>query len=378
MSWGHAVSDDLVTWDERPVAIRQSVDADGQPVEYVFSGSAVHDGDDLVAVYTSVRFPTGPDAPGLQTQHLARSTDGGETWVKDPANPVLDRGSDGLPRPEGVPRRRPLGDGRRRGDRAAGRRSTRATTCARGRCSASSPTRRCRRAPGSARTSSRWRSRAPARSGGCCWSACWTAPRAAAAACAGGSATSTARTFTPEARRLAGPRPRLLRRRHLQRRPRRPAGDDRLAGQLGLRAPDPHRRLARRDDAPARPDPGGHRRRAAAAPDRGAASWRRTSTSTSCCGRARSARSTVARCASRTTAPPASWSSSGSRRRSARRSRRCRGCAVPLVGRDGRSRGVAGPVLGRGVRRRRARGADLPGVPRARLNRRDAAHVPVE
>ena len=93
MSWGHAVSDDLVSWDERPVAIRQSVGADGQPVEYVFSGSAVHDGDDLVAVYTSVRFPTSPEAPGLQTQHLARSTDGGETWVKDRANPVLDRGS---------------------------------------------------------------------------------------------------------------------------------------------------------------------------------------------------------------------------------------------------------------------------------------------
>ena len=36
MSWGHAVSDDLVSWDERPVAIRQSVDADGLPVEYVF------------------------------------------------------------------------------------------------------------------------------------------------------------------------------------------------------------------------------------------------------------------------------------------------------------------------------------------------------
>ena len=93
MSWGHAVSTDLVTWDERPVAIRQSVDTDGRPVEYVFSGSVVHDGDDLVAVYTSVRFPTSPDAPGLQTQHLARSTDGGETWTKDPANPVLDRGS---------------------------------------------------------------------------------------------------------------------------------------------------------------------------------------------------------------------------------------------------------------------------------------------
>jgi fructan beta-fructosidase len=93
MSWGHAVSDDLVSWDERPVAIRQSVGADGQPGEHVLSGSAVHDDGDLVAVYTSVRFPTTVESPGLQTQHLARSTDGGETWIKDAANPVLDRGS---------------------------------------------------------------------------------------------------------------------------------------------------------------------------------------------------------------------------------------------------------------------------------------------
>jgi fructan beta-fructosidase len=93
MSWGHAVSSDLVTWDERPVAIRQDVDEDGRPVEYIFSGSAVAEGDDLVAIYTSVDLPADPDAPKIQTQHLARSRDGGETWTKDPRNPVLDRGS---------------------------------------------------------------------------------------------------------------------------------------------------------------------------------------------------------------------------------------------------------------------------------------------
>ena len=93
MSWGHAVSTDLVTWDERPVAILADLDAEGRPLELVFSGSAVVDGDDLVALYTSVALPSSPDAPGLQTQHLARSADGGETWVKDLSNPVLDRGS---------------------------------------------------------------------------------------------------------------------------------------------------------------------------------------------------------------------------------------------------------------------------------------------
>jgi sucrose-6-phosphate hydrolase SacC (GH32 family) len=93
MSWGHAVSTNLATWDERPVAIRPEVDATGRATEHIFSGSAVHDGDDLVAIYTSVDLSAGPDGPQLQRQCLARSTDGGETWLKDPANPVLDRGS---------------------------------------------------------------------------------------------------------------------------------------------------------------------------------------------------------------------------------------------------------------------------------------------
>ena len=93
LSWGHAVSDDLVGWDERPVAIPQDTDAHGNPTEYVFSGSVVPVGDDLVAVYTSVRLPADPVEPRLQVQCLARSADGGETWLKDPANPVLDRGS---------------------------------------------------------------------------------------------------------------------------------------------------------------------------------------------------------------------------------------------------------------------------------------------
>ncbi len=74
MSWGHAVSTDLVTWDERPVAIRQDVDADGRPLELVFSGSAVVDGDDLVAVYTSVALPSTPGGsrapdPAPRAQH---------------------------------------------------------------------------------------------------------------------------------------------------------------------------------------------------------------------------------------------------------------------------------------------------------------------
>jgi levanase/fructan beta-fructosidase len=97
MSWGHATSPDLVTWTEHPVAIA----CDEQ--EDIFSGSIVFDRDNtsgfgtesappLVAVYTSA-FKSGSAYEGLQAQSLAFSLDGGYTWTKHSANPVLNRGS---------------------------------------------------------------------------------------------------------------------------------------------------------------------------------------------------------------------------------------------------------------------------------------------
>jgi fructan beta-fructosidase len=91
MSWGHAVSPDLVHWKELPVAIPEEGD------ELIFSGSAVVDEDNtsgfgtrrnpaMVAIYTSAR-------PGSQAQSLAYSTDRGRTWTKYSGNPVLDIGS---------------------------------------------------------------------------------------------------------------------------------------------------------------------------------------------------------------------------------------------------------------------------------------------
>ncbi|WP_207312190.1 GH32 C-terminal domain-containing protein [Lentzea alba] len=93
MSWGHAVSKDLVRWQELPLAL--SHDAG----EMVFSGSAVVDWDNttgfgtkqnppMVAVYTSA-YLNG----GKQAQSLAYSTDRGRTWTKYQANPVIDIGS---------------------------------------------------------------------------------------------------------------------------------------------------------------------------------------------------------------------------------------------------------------------------------------------
>lgn len=84
ISWGHAVSADLVDWTELPTALLASDD------EHAWSGSVVHDESTgrLVAVYTSF-----DPATGRQAQSLAFSTDRGRTWLPHPGNPVLDIGS---------------------------------------------------------------------------------------------------------------------------------------------------------------------------------------------------------------------------------------------------------------------------------------------
>jgi len=90
MSWGHAVSRDLLRWQHLPVALAEE---DGV---MIFSGSAVVDWNNtsglglggkppLVAIYTGHH-----TAKPLQNQHIAHSADRGRTWSKYPGNPVLD------------------------------------------------------------------------------------------------------------------------------------------------------------------------------------------------------------------------------------------------------------------------------------------------
>ena len=88
MSWSHAVSKDLVSWQELAVALKEENGIG------IFTGSAVLDAGNtsgfgrngiapLVAVYTG-------NSPGLQTQNVAYSIDHGRTWTRYAGNPVLD------------------------------------------------------------------------------------------------------------------------------------------------------------------------------------------------------------------------------------------------------------------------------------------------
>jgi fructan beta-fructosidase len=93
MSWGHAVSTDMLHWHHLPIALREEAGV------MIFSGSVVVDQNNssglcrpegadrscLVAIYTG-------HGRGRQTQNLAYSNDRGRTWTKYAGNPVLDLG----------------------------------------------------------------------------------------------------------------------------------------------------------------------------------------------------------------------------------------------------------------------------------------------
>ncbi len=92
MSWGHAISKDLLNWEHLPVALYE------EDSIMIFSGSAVvdynntsglcSDNECLFALYTSHDHSQNK----LQHQSIAYSEDKGRTWTKYENNPVLDLG----------------------------------------------------------------------------------------------------------------------------------------------------------------------------------------------------------------------------------------------------------------------------------------------
>ncbi len=95
-SWGHAVSSDLVYWENLPVAIPETASG------FIFSGSAVVDWANtsgffadsadggIVATYTLDTDVQGQSAS--QRQNIAYSLDAGLTYADYAGNPVVDRG----------------------------------------------------------------------------------------------------------------------------------------------------------------------------------------------------------------------------------------------------------------------------------------------
>lgn len=94
MSWGHAVSRDLMHWEHLPVALAE------ENGEMIFSGSAVVDQNNTSGLCTSsdpkdrsclIAIYTG-HSEKKQVQNIAVSNDRGRTWTKFKGNPVIDIG----------------------------------------------------------------------------------------------------------------------------------------------------------------------------------------------------------------------------------------------------------------------------------------------
>lgn len=83
MSWGHATSQDLIHWQDLPLALEPT--PGGADEAGCFSGCAVNNNGIPTIFYTSTRGSRNE----VQTQSIATSRDGLLTWEKHPANPIL-------------------------------------------------------------------------------------------------------------------------------------------------------------------------------------------------------------------------------------------------------------------------------------------------
>ncbi|MFT5437083.1 MAG: fructan beta-fructosidase [Ulvibacter sp.] len=95
MHWGHAVSEDLIQWKEKPIAIYPD------SLGYIFSGSAVVDHDNrsgfgkdgvtpVIAIFTyHDKVKENKGDLDFESQAIAYSNDEGQTWTKYSGNPVI-------------------------------------------------------------------------------------------------------------------------------------------------------------------------------------------------------------------------------------------------------------------------------------------------
>lgn len=90
MHWGHATSEDLISWEHEPIALY----AEPEGLGYIFSGGAVVDVNNTSGFAKSGETPivatfTHHSKDEVQTQSLAFSLDGGKTFEKYSNNPVI-------------------------------------------------------------------------------------------------------------------------------------------------------------------------------------------------------------------------------------------------------------------------------------------------
>lgn len=93
--WGHAVSDDLVHWEDWPMALIPGTE--GVDELHCFTGCAFvqEDGTPTIA-YTGINPGADPQARRHESQSLAVSQDGMLTWQKIAQNPVIADPPEGL------------------------------------------------------------------------------------------------------------------------------------------------------------------------------------------------------------------------------------------------------------------------------------------
>lgn len=83
MHWGHAVSRDLTTWEERPIALRPD------SLGTCFSGSAIRDGQGEITLFYTAH-SVSPDGRDHQVQCAAHVDAALERFAPHKANPILD------------------------------------------------------------------------------------------------------------------------------------------------------------------------------------------------------------------------------------------------------------------------------------------------